>query len=74
MLAPNQKGLAAVVHCSNTLCTAMGFAATPQAILSTPDMAAWELVGLQDDEFLREILVDLPPRLQAAATFVTSAL
>lgn len=62
--------LAACIHCANILCMAMGAPPVQDAVLPIPDTKAWELLGLHHDDKLRNILAELPLRIESARAFV----
>ena len=64
--------LASAVHCANILCIAMG--ASPVANVVMPRISAkgWQLVGLHHDDVLRQVLAEVPLRIESAQAFVSS--
>ncbi len=63
--------LASAIHCANILCMSMGASPTIPIVLPIPDPKAWELMGLHHDDRLRNILAEIPLKVESAKAFVT---
>jgi HD-like signal output (HDOD) protein len=75
--APERAGasapLASAIHCANVLCIGMGAAPVTKPVLPNPSSKAWQLMGLHHDDFLRQILMEVPLRIEGAKSFVSAS-
>lgn len=71
--AGSSTPLASAIHCANILCISMGAAPVQNAVLPKPSTKAWRLMGLHHDDFLRQILVEGPRRIESVRSFVTGS-
>jgi len=65
--------LASAIHCANILCIAMGASALSRTVMPRPAPKAWQSMGLHHDDHLRQILSEIPLRIEGARAFVNSA-
>ena len=65
--------LASAIHCANILCISLGAAPIRKPVLPRPSTKAWQLMGLHHDDFLRQILVEGPLRIESARSFVSAS-
>jgi HD-like signal output (HDOD) protein len=65
--------LASAIHCANILCISMGAAPVVNPVLPRPSSKAWQLMGLHHDDFLRQVLVEGPLRIESARSFVSAS-
>jgi HD-like signal output (HDOD) protein len=63
--------LASAIHCANALCIAMGASPIAQPVMPPIAADAWRLMGLHHDDVLRQILAEVPLRIESARAFVS---
>jgi len=71
--AGSSTPLASVIHCANIICISLGASPVLNPVLPIPSPKAWQLMGLHHDDFLRQILVEGPLRIESARSFVSAS-